>query len=129
MPAAVAVAGYAYWATDQPPFGALAYLATGLPVLVVGSVMLFAGPGRWVARRSSAVWSTWRAWPWLLIAAAMVGLEAVGLALGGRSADVPTLSTVVDHALGWHLTRLLLFVGWLLIGRGLVGLGHSNRQG
>ena len=59
----------------------------------------------------------------------MAGLEAVGLALGGRSADVPTLSTVVDHALGWHLTRLLLFVGWLLIGRGLVGLGHSNRQG
>jgi len=129
VPAAVALAGYAYWATEQPPFGALAYVAAGLPVLVVAWAMLFGGRGRLVARRSLLAPATRRAWPWLLIAAAMAGLEAVGLALGGRSADVPTLSTVVDHALGWHLTRLLLFVGWLLIGCAVVGDEQSNRPG
>ena len=45
-----------------------------------------------------------------------VGLEAVGLALGGRSAGVPTLSTVIDHALGRHGVRFVLFLGWLAVG-------------
>jgi hypothetical protein len=43
-------------------------------------------------------------------------LEGLGLALGGRSKTVPTLSTVIDHALAWHALRLILFCGWLLIG-------------
>jgi hypothetical protein len=58
----------------------------------------------------------------------MVGLEIVALARGGRSATVPTLSTVVDHALAWHLARLLLFAGWLLIGWSLVGVHRPERR-
>jgi hypothetical protein len=54
--------------------------------------------------------------PWLLVALVATGFEGLGLALGGRSATVPTMSTVIDHALAWHALRLVLFCGWLLIG-------------
>jgi hypothetical protein len=49
--------------------------------------------------------------PWLLVALAAAGLEGLGLALGGRSKTVPTLSTMIDHALAWHALRLILFCG------------------
>jgi hypothetical protein len=42
-----------------------------------------------------------------------VALESLALALGGRSAAVPTLSTVVDRALVWHLARFGLLCLWL----------------
>jgi hypothetical protein len=45
----------------------------------------------------------------------MIGIEAAGLALGGKSAQVPTISTVVDHAIAWHFVRFVLFAGWLAV--------------
>jgi hypothetical protein len=54
--------------------------------------------------------------PWVVLLLLAVGLEVAGLALGGRSTEVPTLSTVIDHALGWHGVRLALFLGWLAVG-------------
>ncbi len=126
--AAVASAAYGYWATGQAPFGDLGYLAVGVPVaLVVCSIVLARGGPAGTRHRAVAV-TAGSAWPWLVIAAVIVGLEGVGLALGGRSAAVPTLSTVVDHALGWHLSRLLLFLAWLLIGWRLVGVVRSDRR-
>ncbi|MCQ4118126.1 hypothetical protein [Rhodococcus tibetensis] len=54
--------------------------------------------------------------PWLILLVLAVGLEGVGLALGGRSTSVPTLSTVIDYALAWHPVRFVLFCGWLAVG-------------
>src|ERR1017187_9353349 len=54
--------------------------------------------------------------PWLVLLLGAVVLETVGLALGGRSKDVPTLSTAVDHLLVTHEGRALLFMAWLLVG-------------
>jgi hypothetical protein len=116
------VLAYGYWATAQAPFRTSAYLAVGLPVALVGLAVLIA-PEPLARKRNSALVSLRSAWPWLAIAGLMAGLEIVGLALGGRSTTVPTLSTVVDHALAWHLVRLLLFGAWLSIGWSLVG-GH-----
>jgi hypothetical protein len=121
------VVAYGYWATGRAPFGALAYVAVGIPIALAAAAVLI-GPGRSTPRRTAALVTVRSTWPWLLIAGLMVGLEFVGLALGGRSAVFPTLSTVVDHALAWHLARLLLFAGWLLIGWGLVGVHHPERR-
>ena len=65
-----------------------------------------------------------------------IGLEGVGLTLRVGSAEVPTLSTVVDHALVRHGHRFVLCCGWLAVGwvpalraalgtRGSVGTGDA----
>jgi hypothetical protein len=57
-------------------------------------------------------------------------LEVAGLALGGRSSAVPTLSTVVDHALAWHAVRFVLFLAWLALGWApVVRQARVERQG
>ena len=121
------VVAYGYWATGRAPFGALAYVAVGIPIALAAAAVLV-GPSRSTPRRPVPLVTVRSTWPWLLIAGLMVGLEVVGLALGGRSATFPTLSTVVDHALAWHLARLLLFAGWLLIGWSVVGVNHPERR-
>jgi hypothetical protein len=118
---AVAVA-YAWFAAGAAPFHAWSYVAVGLPVILV-----VAGYARWgglasdqrarefYRRRSGgASWSS--TWPWLSIVVAAVVLECIGLALGGRSPSVPTLSTTVDHLLACRWERWVLFVAWLLVG-------------
>lgn len=126
---------YAWWATGVPPFGARAYVAVGIPVVLVGALAL-----GWHRPRPRLVTASGvdpptvdtaprcgtgsigrgsdppSAAPWLLPLAVAVAVEAVALALGGRSSTVPTLSTVVDHALGQHPVRFLLFCAWLGIG-------------
>ena len=124
---ATGVVAYGYWATGQTPFGVSDYVAVGIPIaLAVAAVLIW--PSRSAPRRSESFGRLGSAWPWLLIAGLMLGLEVVGLALGGRSATFPTLSTVVDHALAWHLARLLLFAAWLLIGWSLFGVRRPERR-
>jgi hypothetical protein len=110
------VAGYAYWATELRPFTVSAYVAVGIPVAVVGCVAAFDGPARGQRAQGAAMVGLRWVLPWLLVALLAAGLEGLGLALGGRSTTVPTMSTVIDHGLAWHAARLALFCGWLLIG-------------
>jgi hypothetical protein len=106
---AVIAVGYAYLATAPRPFTDPAYLAVAVPVVLLGiPAVLRRGPRR--PRVHVA-----RAWPWFALVALAVALESVGLALGGRSPSVPTLSTVVDHALAGHIVRAVLFCGWLAL--------------
>ena len=123
-------AAYAWWATGLQPFTTSAYVAVGLPVAlltVVAGVGLpgsrveagagaGAGAGAAVDARGVGALQLRSTFPWVLLILLAVGLEAVGLALGGRSAGVPTLSTVIDHALGRHGVRFVLFLGWLAVG-------------
>jgi hypothetical protein len=102
---------YAYWATGLRSFTVASYIAVGIPIVIVGSIVIIGS----VAAVTEAVPLS-RTLPWLLLAFIAAVLEAVGVALGGRSKAVPTLSTVVDHALAWHAVRLVLFCGWLLLG-------------
>ena len=131
---AVVLAAYAWWATGVAPFTAAAYLLVALVALVVLVGYARRGgltPGRAdvddhyrrrVDRRARD------AVPWIAWLTAVVALEAVGLALGGRSRTVPTLSTTVDHLLVTHGVRAALFLLWTLVGVGAVR-GLALRRG
>lgn len=113
--AAVAgVAAYAWWAAGLAPFTTTASVAVVLPVvaLAVAAVLV---PTRPPSLRSAGR-PGYAALPWVGLLVVAIALEAVGLALGGRSRTVPTLSTVVDHALAWQGVRFVLFVAWLALG-------------
>ncbi len=114
----VAAALAAWWATGLPPFTITAYVAVGLPVAALLAVVVgrSLGLGHSMANPGRATVTLRSVFPWLVLLALGLGLEALGLALGGRSAGVPTLSTVVDHALAWHGLRFVLFCGWLALG-------------
>jgi hypothetical protein len=110
---AVISAAYAWYATGLRPFTNAAYEA----VFAAPAILLVFGLASPAGRRTPRDPLTLRAVaPWLALALVAGCLEATGLALGGRSPVVPTLSTVVDHALGWHATRFVLFFGWLEVG-------------
>lgn len=104
---------YAWWAAGTRPFGASSYLAVGLAALA-GLVVMIGGP-------RPAEFEPRPLWPWLVVLLSGLALEVVDLALGGRDSTWPTLSTVVDQALRWHLVRAVLFFGWLLLGWWLSG--------
>jgi len=115
--AAVALAGW--WVTGLRPFTITAYVAVGLsvaPLVVVAAVVRPRGLGHSVEKPGYATFTLHSVLPWVVLGALGIGLEGLGLALGGRSAGVPTLSTVVDHALAWHGLRFVLFCGWLAMG-------------
>ena len=117
----LAIAAYAWWATGLHPFTAGSYVAVGLPVAALVLVVLSKRPDGSGRNGSSAVAEGSKielrtAFPWVLLLVFAIGLEAWGLALGGRSTTVPTLSTVVDHAMAWHVERFVLFCGWLGVG-------------
>ena len=114
---------YAWWASGVRPFSALGYVLLAVPSMVV--VILLAAGGGFAPHeiranaRERAVrpdTSIATAWPWLAMLALAVALEIVGIALGGRSTTVPTLSTTLDHLLVTHVVRWLLYVAWLSVG-------------
>jgi len=122
----LAVCGYSWWFTGLRPFTTTAYLALGLPVVALVAVMVIASrlpdhvSAEHLERHQSNVpaLNLHRLLPWVTILLIAIGLEVAGLALGGRSKSVPTVSTVIDHALAWHGVRFLLFGAWLTLGSG-----------
>jgi hypothetical protein len=66
--------------------------------------------------------------PWTAVFLVALGLEIAGLALGGRSKDVPTLSTTVDHLLVTHWGRWLLYLWWLWVGVRAIAPLMGRRQ-
>jgi|GEM_PF-1306730 len=107
--------GFAWFVTGLRPFTESAYEA----VFAVPAILLVVGVLRTPARRVRPAPLTWRSTaPWIAIAVSAACMEAAGLALGGRSVVVPTLSTVVDFSLRWHVVRFVLFCGWLKVGTG-----------
>lgn len=120
---AVVAVAYAWWAAGVAPFSTLAYLSIALPA-TAGLVLLVAG-GRFAVRprertqregRPATTVSLASCAPWVIVLVLAVALEAWGLALGGRSAAVPTLSTTVDHLLATRVERTVLYVAWLALG-------------
>ena len=131
----LAAVAYAWWATGVAPFTLVAYVLVAVPSLAM--VASYAAVGAFDPRRTevarhfrrrAAGVSLAGVAPWLAVLGGIVALEIVGLALGGRSQSVPTLSTAVDHLLVTHWGRCLLFVAWLGVGaRPLVGLARRPR--
>lgn len=130
---------YAWFATGVRSFTPSAYVFVAVPSL--GALLLYGvlggfSPSRtdvtnyYRVRASSVSWQ--RAAPWLVVAALALALETIGLALGGRNVDVPTLSTTVDHLVVDHAGRYVLFVLWLAVGtnplRRLYFLRHRTRE-
>lgn len=119
MAGAVAAAVFGWWVTGLRPFTITAYLAVGLsvaPLLVLAVVVRSPALDPSIEKPGPAGFTLRSVFPWVILGALAVGLEGLGLGLGGRSAAVPTLSTVVDHALAWHGLRFALFCGWLAVG-------------
>ncbi|MGC8513115.1 MAG: hypothetical protein ACP5P1_08785 [Acidimicrobiales bacterium] len=108
-------AAYAWYATGLRPFTNSAYEAVFAAPAILLAFGLLSPAGRRTPRDSPTLRAVA---PWVTLAVLAGCLEAIGLALGGRSPVVPTLSTVVDHALGWHASRFVLFIGWLKLGTG-----------
>lgn len=57
-----------------------------------------------------------RVWPWVAVVVLAVALEVVGLALGGHSPSVPTLSTEFDRLLRHYPLRLVAALAWATLG-------------
>lgn len=118
--AAVLAAGlYAWWATSVRPFSVGAYTLLALPAL--GALALYARAGGFSPSRDDIdayyrQHASPRVAPWVVVLALAVALESVGLALGGRSTSVPTLSTTFDHLVVVYWGRWLLFLAWLWVG-------------
>jgi hypothetical protein len=118
----VGVVAYAWIATSVHPFTANAYIVVAVPSLAgplcyasLGGFSKRTDIGDYYRERSSTV--TWRAvGPWIAVALVAIALESAGLALGGRSPGVPTLSTTVDHLLVNHWERCVLFAAWVAVG-------------
>jgi hypothetical protein len=128
----VIAAAYAWLATGAHPFTRWAYIAVSIPVVVTLAFYARRGGFRepeatnYYRRRSLGAMRNATLW-WALFVAALA-TEIAGLTLGGRSKDVPTLSTTVDHLLVEHWARWLLFLWWLWIGARAVK-GISQRRG
>jgi hypothetical protein len=121
--AAVVIVAYSWWAAGVHPFTALSYELVAIPSLlaVTGLAAMGAFSRRRVditnyCRLRASNVSLSSIAPWLVVLLCAVVLEGVGLALGGRSQSVPTLSTTVDHLLVTRLERSVLYVAWLLVG-------------
>src|ERR1700691_3904930 len=119
----VILAGYAWVMTGVHPFTSLFYVLVGVPSVAV--VVAYALSGGLSRRRSAvnayyqrhAEGATLRSvTPWIALLIAAVLLEVVGLLLGGRSTNVPTLSTAIDQLLKLHWERFLFCLTWLLAG-------------
>ena len=111
----VLVVAYSWWASGVAPFSAPADVALAIPVVLVA--LLSFGQPLHRPRADPLEPATWRrTWPWATLLFIALGLEVAAVALGGRSSAVPTLSTVVDHALAGHGVRFALFVTWLAFG-------------
>jgi hypothetical protein len=118
---ALALAGaYGWWLAGLRPFTLTAYLAIAFPTVLLAAALAFprtgADPTREQSDDSSPTPSGRQLLPITTVLLFGLGLEIAGLALGGRSAFVPTFSTVLDHALRWHLVRYLMILAWLAVG-------------
>jgi hypothetical protein len=113
----------AWFATGAPSFSLSAYVWWAVPSAM--ALILYAALGGFSRHRAevtsyyrvrSSLVSLRSAAPWLIVAVGALALESIGLALGGHSASVPTLSTTIDHVLVTHEGRFALFAIWLAVG-------------
>jgi hypothetical protein len=111
--------GYSIWAASLRSFTLASYASVAIPVLAT-VIAVFA---MWRNRLASGAEASAAGGsevapliPWMVILGSGLVLEVIGLALGGRSPTVPTLSTVLDHAVDRQVLRTLLFCAWLLLG-------------
>jgi hypothetical protein len=110
-------AAFGWWQTGLHPFSTDAYLSLIVPVML--AAFLAVKPWRQPAvggRHAAVPGKSHDMFPLLVIVGLGIGLETAGLILGGRSVDVPTLSTVFDRAMRWHTSRWLLATTWILVG-------------
>jgi hypothetical protein len=121
--AVVIMTGYAWVTAGAAPFSTLSYLLVATPCVTF--VVLYVRMGglsvdrvvlnEYFERKARETTLSSMA-PWIALLTAAVALEAVGLLLGGRSTNVPTLSTTVDHLLEARWERCLLCLAWLFAG-------------
>jgi hypothetical protein len=127
--AVIALAGaYGWWLAGLRPFTLTAYLAIAFPTVLLATALALprtgGSPTGGDSDHRSPTPSGRQFFPIATVLVFGLGLEMAGLALGGRSPFVPTLSTVLDHALRWHLVRFLMILAWLAVGLRLARRGR-----
>jgi hypothetical protein len=117
---AVAVAGYAWWATGLRPFtlGSLAaILLPGVALVTTSPNLRTSGPSLaswYAAQRQRFDARSSERWIWVSVVGAIVVWQLVNFFASPR-ADHPTLSSMLG-AIEDHPVRLVLFVLWLALG-------------
>jgi hypothetical protein len=115
--------GYSWITAGVAPFTTSSYILVAIPCAVV--VLAYVVMGGFATTRVDVGASYEEASlhvtlasvvPWIALLLVAVALELLGLALGGRSTSVPTLSTTVDHVLVRHWERALVCFAWLVVG-------------
>jgi hypothetical protein len=110
----VTVAGclaYGWWASGLAHFSPAASAAVLAPVGAVAAALALGASQRRAHRGTLR-----RVGCWMVLAAAALGLEAVALALGGRSRRWPSLSHLLDELTAPRPARSVAFATWLVLG-------------
>jgi hypothetical protein len=109
-------AGLSAWGALTDPFTASADAVTAVAIALGGALAAW----RWRATttggpvpRVPAPARRW--WPWVAIAAAIVGFELATFLLGPR-VDYPTLSSLYDSAARVRPVKGAFFAAWLALG-------------
>ena len=119
----VVLGGYSWLTAGVAPFTATSYVLVAIPCAVV--VVAYAVGGGFTSARvdvrasyeeGSSHVTLASVIPWIALLLAVVVVELLGLALGGRSTSVPTLSTTIDHLLAHQWERALVCLAWLVVG-------------
>lgn len=129
--AAVALGAYAWLMTGATPFTFTSYVLVAFPCVALLTAFVSVGG---FSKRTLDVSSSSNVdrrrhgsvTPWIVLLSAALALETIGLALGGHSTSVPTLSTTIDHLLARHWERFFIGTAWLLMGAAL--LAQLGRQ-
>jgi hypothetical protein len=116
------LAAYAWESAGVRPFTATSYVLVAIPVVAFIAAYAWLGG---LSRRDVEVNAYYQAEsdgttlsdvaPWLALVSAAIVLEIIGLALGGRSPRVPTLSTTTDNLLRSQWERSVICFIWLMI--------------
>ncbi len=119
----IGVSFYAWISTGLKPFSPASYISVVIPVIILATIFVTSAAlspsqikARDYYRQQAGDFSTKTVLPWVIIFLCGIGLEAIGLVLGGRSVVVPTLSTMIDYLLITHIGRFILFLIWLEVG-------------
>ncbi|MFZ1063208.1 MAG: hypothetical protein WAN30_07030 [Acidimicrobiales bacterium] len=119
---AISSFAYGWWITGVTPFTPRSYVLVAVPIAIILLCHLVTGfrprqpAGALQPARVARTNTDHRLSAWWILLLLVVLLESLGLALGGRDSDVPTLSTVLDYVLKTHVARSLAFCLWVLLG-------------
>lgn len=124
---------YALLAASTTPFTCSANIVTGVPIILLGVLVVLRwpprprpGPRRPVTEGGGGTTAhPWRAW--VILFAVLVAWELAEYAARGSRADHPTFSSMLDAVDRYFVLKAVVFFLWLALGAAIVKLGGRRR--